>query len=224
VSALVVIGLLTVFFVLGYVAPQSPILGLGREDGPVEDAAALFWAAASGVCLVQLVRGQQKARLLLVFWALFSFVCLGEEVSWFQRVVGLQTPEAIAHVNLQGELNLHDLAAADFGPVLNVQYAFLLGFVAWFLILPILMGVEPLRALAEKVGYEAPDSAFWGMVASVLIVSYGLEALGADVDVRAIAESRETFYAFVVLAYVVRYLREPAAVRVEEAERARFGA
>lgn len=50
------------------------------------------------------------ARLYLAGLALFLFVCAGEEVSWGQRLLGFDTPEAIAEKNEQKEFNLHNLS------------------------------------------------------------------------------------------------------------------
>lgn len=198
------------YFALGLYLPTSRILTLGQEDGPVEYLAALFWAAASVVCVVRLVHGQRHARIPLLFWASFAFLCMGEEVSWFQRVVGFETPPTIEAVNVQGEFNLHNLGSVDLGPVANSQYAFMAGFFGYFFVLPLLQRQDRVRTLAERVGYTAPHRDFLVMIWTVIATSYSLQALGSSAAVRVIAESRETFYAFVVLANAYWYLRAPS--------------
>ena len=37
------------------------------------------------------------------------FVGLGEEISWGQRILNIETPEAIKEINAQGELTIHNL-------------------------------------------------------------------------------------------------------------------
>lgn len=53
---------------------------------------------------------RQTAYLLL---ALFFFVAFGEELSWGQHYFGYATPESLAGLNQQGELNLHNLSIVD---------------------------------------------------------------------------------------------------------------
>lgn len=50
-------------------------------------------------------------------WALIAavvaFLAL-EEISWGQRMLGLSTPEALSRVNIQGELNLHNIESLNY--------------------------------------------------------------------------------------------------------------
>ena len=91
-----------------------------REDGPVESAGALAFFAASCAFGAVYRASRRGGR---TFWTarLFKghpgylalcaalFVVGMEEISWGQRVLGLKTPDAIARVNRQRELNLHNL-------------------------------------------------------------------------------------------------------------------
>jgi hypothetical protein len=43
--------------------------------------------------------------------AIASFLCAGEELSWGQHLIGYATPLKVAAVNIQGEVNLHNLLA-----------------------------------------------------------------------------------------------------------------
>lgn len=199
------------FAFLNFFAGRQALLDLGAEDHPVENLAALFWAAASAVCVYRLVRGQKQSRLLLVFWAVAAFVFMGEETSWFQRVLDFQTPESVAEANLQGEFNLHNLLQSD------SQRLFQLFFLGYFLVLPLLMLWPRARAWAGRVGYSAPHRAFVVTVWVVIAVSLLLQALGHEEARRVDAESRETFYAFTVLAYVSLYLRPGRARRAPRA-------
>lgn len=48
-------------------------------------------------------------RGILVLGALASFFIAGEEISWGQRILEVETPQAIADRNYQGETNFHNL-------------------------------------------------------------------------------------------------------------------
>jgi hypothetical protein len=193
------------YAVLALLRQEGLLEALGREDGPVEWATVVLWAAASAVCLVRLLRGQKRSRGWLLLWMILTFVFMGEEASWFQRVLGFGTPDAIAESNYQGEFNIHNLDILSIG-ALNPQNLFRLGFFTYFLILPLLMQVRRLRELGTKVGYVAPEAAFLFMVWIVMGVSVILSVAGPDSARRVVVETQEAFQAFVVLAYVYFYL------------------
>lgn len=199
------ITLFLIYFALGLYVPGSSILQLGQEDGPIETLAALLWGGASLTALIRL-SGQREARIPLVFWAALSFVCMGEEVSWFQRYLGVATPPDVRELNGQGEFNIHNLNMLNFGRALNPQIVFLSGFVGYFFVLPLLMASDRLRVQAARWGYTAPDRPFFLMIWTVVGSSYLLQGLGSPAATRVTAESRETFFAFVVLAYVYFHL------------------
>jgi hypothetical protein len=93
--------------------PQhSAYTGLVGEDGVVEytTSVAYLLAGVIGV-LVAKAYSRDGKRLLVVLWLLFALalvVVALEEISWGQRLFGVETPEAFAG-NVQGELNLHNL-------------------------------------------------------------------------------------------------------------------
>lgn len=112
-----------------------------KEDGWVE------WISAFGFFVGFLIFSsrvwrlrQVKPRIFLVMTSLAALVFLfgaGEEISWGQRVFGLETPEALKKINSQGEINLHNIQIGDF-KVNKVIFSQLLGLglVFYLLILP----------------------------------------------------------------------------------------
>ncbi|MFW6039328.1 MAG: hypothetical protein ACOC9P_02500 [bacterium] len=57
-------------------------------------------------------RGPHRQKWLgvaLLLGALAFFFAAGEEISWGQRILGLQTPEQLAEINTQEELSLHNV-------------------------------------------------------------------------------------------------------------------
>jgi hypothetical protein len=79
-----------------------------QEDGFVEYSEAFLYLWAAGIFAY--VGSHKGFRNVWYFGyaLLFLFVC-GEEVSWGQRIFKLATPGALDAVNLQHELNLHNL-------------------------------------------------------------------------------------------------------------------
>jgi hypothetical protein len=86
------------------------------EDGFFEWTSAIFFLLASCLFLLSFfkskdnsVRGLKRYAWAYLGVALFFFVAFGEEISWGQRIFGIETPEIIAGVNKQREMNIHNL-------------------------------------------------------------------------------------------------------------------
>jgi hypothetical protein len=56
-------------------------------------------------------RGELVAAVLIGIGALGILGIAGEEISWGQRVLGLETPETLAEANHQNEINIHNITA-----------------------------------------------------------------------------------------------------------------
>jgi len=86
---------------------------LVREDSVLECLQVAGYVAAVGLSAVVALRLERaRRRPLAVLFGLLALGCLfaaGEEVSWGQRLFGFGTPDEVAAVNNQDELNLHDV-------------------------------------------------------------------------------------------------------------------
>lgn len=96
---------------LALAAPEWVPHALSREDGPVETATFACFAAGAGCALVAALRFRSLGRpaVAAAVLAAVLFVAAGEEVSWGQRLFGVDTPDAFVDGNTQDELNLHNL-------------------------------------------------------------------------------------------------------------------
>jgi hypothetical protein len=112
---------------------------VAREDGFLEwlTVMALFSSAVWCWQKCWTLR-RTSSNLFLGCLALYGVVCffgMGEEVSWGQRLFGIETPEFLAKANAQKETNLHNLVIGGtsvnklvFGKILAVGLvAFLVG-------------------------------------------------------------------------------------------------
>jgi hypothetical protein len=114
-----------------------------KEDGTVEYATAFMLFSIS---LLQLYRFFTLRKFKSLFWKLgvFGFVLMfffgaGEEISWGQRIFGLESTQYFIENNAQKEMNLHNIVAGGtkinkliFSQLLTVTL------VIYLLILPIL--------------------------------------------------------------------------------------
>lgn len=104
--------LLNVMVVILFIADPELFTFLQFEDSVVEYSSAGLLFVGAGICLYHalLLRRTASAHyhaLALVLLAGVLFVVGMEEVSWFQRIIGFETPAGFAS-NMQGEFNLHN--------------------------------------------------------------------------------------------------------------------
>jgi len=112
------LGLLTACVVIkAALSPQHvAYVTLVGEDGPVEYATSVAYLGA-GWMAVRVARGlsRRRERLLAGLWCAFALALVlasFEEISWGQRLFGVQTPGLLAS-NVQHEMNLHNLPWAQ---------------------------------------------------------------------------------------------------------------
>jgi hypothetical protein len=106
-----------------------------REDGVVEYMSALFWICSAVfiiICFLKNIKQINKySKIIYLLLFLFFFVCAGEEISWGQRLLGLETPDSLSMINVQNEINLHNI-----GSISVFSNLFFLITVVFFLAIP----------------------------------------------------------------------------------------
>ncbi len=117
---------------------------IAYEDGVFEQATALLFLAASAGALSVAFRlyglrehhspVATRGAIWHTLLGLFFIVCVGEEISWGQRIFGFETTAAFKEINVQREMNLHNSFGylADHLFIAGVAiYGALLPFLAW---------------------------------------------------------------------------------------------
>lgn len=95
--------------------PRAPpwYYTLQYEDHPIEWAQFALCLFSSITCLLAGIRWAVRRNLLpallMLLVAAGSLVLAGEEISWGQRVFGLLTPQELAGLNAQAEMNVHNI-------------------------------------------------------------------------------------------------------------------
>ena len=115
------LGYATVFtligFVWSYIDHDSFKLYFVMEDGFTEWSTVVFLLIGLYVCVKRVVLLKGEKPFLFLFMtsllALFFFFGAGEEISWGQRIFGVESSEFFTQNNAQGETNLHNLMVGD---------------------------------------------------------------------------------------------------------------
>lgn len=113
-----------------------------REDGVIEYLTASFLLFASIKLFFLFLKIFKKYSVFnfgLLSYSLVLFFGFGEEISWGQRIFGIQSPSFFSENNFQGEINIHNMMVM--GVDLNrwiFTYVLVLIFTFYFLITPIM--------------------------------------------------------------------------------------
>lgn len=108
--------------------PEAFTLTFAAEDGIIEYLTAVFLLLSAIVLWGHAKRAKMgRPLLLLALYGLLFFFAAGEEISWGQRIFGVQPGEFFLENNKQNETNLHNLVIGNvslasflFGNVLTV--------------------------------------------------------------------------------------------------------
>jgi len=148
-------------------AGPDAFTALSREDGLIEWLQFLAFAAlALLLAFVTLDRFAQQRRAsleVLALAGLTGLVALAavEEISWFQRVLNVETPAFFQQHNRQLETNLHNLFIGEVNlhKQVIVRIIFIVG-ITHNLILPVLAIFRPaVRGRIESLGLYLPPLA-----------------------------------------------------------------
>jgi hypothetical protein len=85
-----------------------------KEDRLVELPGSLALGVAAVVFFLAFLQLRRTQAPRLLTWATLALAAVflfgfGEEISWGQRFLGIETPSALEEINEQGELNIHNL-------------------------------------------------------------------------------------------------------------------
>lgn len=112
---------------------QAPLvfLYLVAEDWWGEYATAVAYLIACAMLLSAIYIAPDR-RTPGHFLIAFGFFFIGmEEISWGQRLLGIETPHIVSQINYQSEINFHNSIAVDF------MTWFCYGLIVWIFVLPL---------------------------------------------------------------------------------------
>lgn len=224
--------LCSLFVIVVAKGPPTALPFLRGELGLVENASAIAYVVGVFFAIAAARVTSGFARAHWIMWAVFCVLFFGEETSWMQHWIGYATPEKVRAINVQSEFNLHNLrivspddrvfsgggAVLSWRHFLSAQHLFNLGFVFYFLLLPLFALRRDVQALMRRFGVPRISLRFVAAVWAPIAVSIVLTIVerSYETEKSLIAETREMFFAlaimwFIAVAYyAIRGARAPA--------------
>lgn len=116
-QAIAISLLSTVIFLFLFLFRPTTFNRLSLEDGAIEWASAILLFVTSAALVASFLKlrktmGETILKVIAIFFATVFFVMGMEEISWMQRVFGLESSQHFEG-NVQGELNLHNFATGS---------------------------------------------------------------------------------------------------------------
>ncbi|MCC7119434.1 MAG: hypothetical protein IT310_12990 [Anaerolineales bacterium] len=214
------IGLTYLTLKLNGLAPS-----LYHEDGYFENLGALSLFIAAGLMFYAFYYVMQRRKTTKIFWvkqwaylalALLFFFGAGEEISWGQRIFGIATPESLAEINEQDEINIHNIEFNGISLPFESEFDIFWGFFVF--LIPLVAAALP---RFNKFSSKFMPIVHWGLgmffVFNYLMAKVAKLALAAGYSyakvpfIQAVQEIKESnyefFYIFVCLFVLLDLLR-----------------
>lgn len=198
------------------------------EDRLLEWAQFAAYAATVPIALAVARRlrrdGDRLGAGLFLLLAIGAFLVAGEEISWGQRIFGVETPEELEALNRQGEIGAHNIS--------SVEYAFIVAFMLAGLYGSLVPWLAQRRPLAkERLGLFVPPlylTSFFFVVFLHRLARLAIPALESNTTFVKFGEWPELCFATALLQFALltgRKLRarSPAPVRTAAEEPSRPG-
>ena len=168
----------TTYIVLAiYITLAYPILALGNkvvaamlpEDHYFENVGAISLFVTSILFLYGFRIARKSLdktwvslikQLVYLGLALLFFFGAGEEISWGQRIFGFKTPQALAQVNKQDELNLHNLTVMENSKIFTADRMFDF---FWFLFGVLTPAIALLSPAFKRFAGKFIPIVYWGI-------------------------------------------------------------
>ena len=171
---------IVLFFVWGFTTlsfGEKWAAALYPEDHFFENLGALSLFIASGVSFYIFVRAWKTRKItgmhwikLLVYLGLAGLYLFGggEEISWGQRIFHIQEPTELAKENVQGELNIHNLAIFENSELLKADNVFT---VFWILFTVLLPAVSFAWKRFKQFAEQLTPIVHW-IIGSLFVINY----------------------------------------------------
>lgn len=162
-----------------------------KEDGPIEWLTVIALALSFLVCVHRIVTLKAQKNWVFIgvwsFLALFTFFGAGEEISWGQRIFGIESSEWFKQNNAQAETNLHNLVVEG-KKVNKIIFSMALGLALMTYLFVFSVAYRKSERFKNFCEYFSVPIAQWHQVAAWVMV-----ALVAEVLIKGVGRSSELF-------------------------------
>ncbi len=165
--------LLSVLFLALFVYSPDYFFSFGREGNVIETLSASFWFINSIIFIRVFVLFRSGLAefvffhyLVCTLFAVAFFVIGMEEVSWFQRVLSIETPDFFAS-NLQGEMNFHNFHTD------LIENAYYFSVFAFLIAFPFVYHKLPFKGYLAELSHYCPSTAL--LLCSASFVGYNYD-------------------------------------------------
>jgi hypothetical protein len=210
-----IVGLVYILLVyaLIFMLDHQLTAAITAEDSLIEYITSIGFFITSGIFVLLYLRVRSFSeytwirKFSYIGLALLFFFGAGEEISWGQRIFNIATPEAIAEINYQQELTVHNLDIFKEIMPISIGDGFNLFWLIFTFAIPVAtLFHSQIRNFVEKIMPYVP----W-QFGVLFIMNWGIAKLagtlvraGSDVSfaVHDMVETKESNYAvlFVVVA------------------------
>ena len=126
---------------------------INREDHLIEWLTVVFLGLAAVLAILHGVVAKRRSRPHMWFVLLFAVACIFfaiEEISWGQRIFGLESPEYFVEHSDQQEINLHNVVNEQFS--VRTKHLAAIGLLGFGVAVPLLALFPLIRGWADRVG------------------------------------------------------------------------
>ena len=217
-------GIIVIFYlVTGWlvIRDYSVYVSLIIETGPYEWIGAVSCLVAASLFLLAYVKYPEeipifsrltKRNLFVLVLALGSLFLFLEEISWGQRIFGLETPKWLMEINEQKEINLHNVSGVhDQAHQIGISLLEI-----YFVVLPVLVHLSPLAGRFFRfIGLPVADLqiAFFMLISGVLnrnFYSVLVWRVGAQ-DYVNYGEVQEVVIEVILMIFAIKYFNHTRA-------------
>jgi hypothetical protein len=203
------------YFALGFATlafGERAAAMLFDEDRYFENIGAISLFIASALSFYTFYLAWKARKTAGIFWgkylaylglALLYFFGGGEEISWGQRIFGIEEPAGLAEENVQQELNVHNLAIFENSTLLKADNIFSVFWLGFAVLVPLgSLLFDPFRKLASlwmPIAHWAIGCLFlanYALASLSKMIFAGLYSFEPVPFIQAVQEIKESNYEF----------------------------
>jgi len=183
-----------------------------KEDQLVEWLTVIFMCGTAVLAIVQAIKTRRDANSKYIFFIIVAIACILfalEEISWAQRIFGVESPTYFIEHNDQQEINIHNIVNKQF----NVRTKHLAAFalLAYGAVLPLSSLFMGVRSLVDKLHIVIPPLILVPGFVLASLMTWDRYFSGQDEEVA------ELFFSILlVLVIVFQFFHSPSSSPLEE--------